>query len=277
MNHDMEFVFRPEVQTLFDHFCSLHGIRIAFFSPEGIELRVGQDRSNGCSYCRLLRRELGYEHACLQLDADRRAEAQQLPGGLLSYPCHGGMIEAIMPVRVGGRLIGFAMIGQFTVCCVIPGAVLKRARSSSVRRKLQAAFDDVPKFPPESVRHILGLFEVIVRFIAEHHMIERKDVLAPILAHLRRNPEQRLTLTRAAAMAGRTPASLSHLFRRELKTSFQRCRIEGILDKADAYFRDVPGIRVKEVANLLGFDDPLYFSRLYRRHRGHPPSQRGVR
>jgi len=38
---------------------------------------------------------------------------------------------------------------------------------------------------------------------------------------------------------------------------------------------------VKEVAERVGFEDPLYFSRLYRKHRGSSPSatrgQKGVR
>jgi len=51
-------------------------------------------------------------------------------------------------------------------------------------------------------------------------------------------------------------------------------RIEMALDKADEYFRNDAGMRVSEVASRLGFDDPLYFSRLYRKHRGVPPSRR---
>jgi len=33
------------------------------------------------------------------------------------------------------------------------------------------------------------------------------------------------------------------------------------------------GVTVREIAFELGFKDPYYFSRLYRKHRGHPPSQ----
>ena len=111
--------------------------------------------------------------------------------------------------------------------------------------------------------------------LSPRDMIELKDVLGPILRRLREHPDQRLTLTHAAAMVGRSPTTLSHLFRRKLGKSFRTVRIELAMEKADEYFRTVPGIRVKEVARRLGFDDPLYFSRLYRRYRGRSPSYWG--
>ena len=47
--------------------------------------------------------------------------------------------------------------------------------------------------------------------------------------------------------------------------------LNGLL--ADDLFRTRREVTVREVAFELGFKDPYYFSRLYRKHRGHPPSQ----
>jgi AraC-like DNA-binding protein len=266
----MEFVFSPEVQAIFDHFCALHGIRIAFHTTLGEELRVGQSRPL-CAYCRILRRSLGYTDTCLRLDRARRREAAAPGGGLVAYECHGGMLEAIMPVRAAGRLLGFVMIGQFRSRKSPPPAVLDRARRGGVAAAVRRAFDAAPGFPRGRVRHVLGLFEVLVRFIAERRLVEVEDALTPVLDRLRERPEERLTLPHAAALVHRSPSTLSHLFRRRLGKSFRRLRAELALDRADELFRETPGLRVKEVAYRLGFDDPLYFSRLYRKYRGVPP------
>lgn len=271
MAGELEFIFRPAVQAIFDHFCVLHGIRIAFYAPDGAELRVGRARSN-CRYCRLLRGKLGYEELCRRLDRRKRQEAERSERGLIAYECHGGMTEAIMPVRISGRLLGFVMIGQFRSRRALPVVVLRRSRSRRMAGSVSSAFAGTPYFPAGRVRHVLGLFELLVRFIAEGHMIELKDVIGPVLAHLREHPEERLPLSRAALMVRRSPTTLSHLFRQTLGKSFRQVRTEMALDKADEYLRTVPGIRVAEVAFRLGFDDPLYFSRLYRRYRGVPPS-----
>ena len=273
----LEFVFHPQVAAIFDHFCDLLGLRITFYSASGAELRVGEARPN-CQYCHLLQRRLGYMQICIRLDQRRREEARGLHAGLLSYECHGGMVDAVMPVHLGGRLIGFVMMGQFRTRTSPPGPMLRKARAARVVGRLLDAFALVPRFSPERVGHVLGLFELLVQFIADRRMIQLKDVIGPLLARLRECPEEHMPLSAAAAMVGRSPTTLSHLFRRTLGKSFQQVRIEMALDKADEYFQNIAGIRVSEVAARLGFHDPLYFSRLYRKHRGVPPSRRkGVR
>ena len=138
--NDLEFIFHPGVQAIFEHFNMLHHIRIAFYSPAGVELRVDRIRPN-CAYCRLLRGRLGYENQCLRLDQVRRNKARQLPHGLLTYQCHGGMTEAIMPVRVNGQLLGFAMIGQFRIRKAVPQGILRKVKNAGARRRLEAAFE----------------------------------------------------------------------------------------------------------------------------------------
>lgn len=269
----LEFVFHPQVEAIFDHFCDLHDIRLGFYTAGGGELRVGKARSN-CRYCHMLQTRLGYRETCIRLDRQRQGEAEGLQTGLLFYECHGGMIDAVMPVRLGGRVIGFVMIGQFRTGASPPAAVLRKAKTGRIVGRLLDAYAEAPRFSPEQVRHLLGLFELLVQFIAERRMIQLKDVLGPLLARLREHPEERLPLSTAAAMVGRSPTTLSHLFRRTLGKSFREVRIQAALDKADELFRTYPEMRVSEVATRLGFDDPLYFSRLYRKYRGFPPSRR---
>lgn len=268
----LEFNFHPQLQAIFDHVCALHHIRIAFYAPSGEELRVGQARPN-CRYCRLLRRQLGYEQACLQLDARQRQQAQTMDEALV-YECHGGMTEAILPLRVDSRLLGFVMIGQFRMRIAPPTAILRKARAKGVgRATLEKVFGQTPVFSPAQIRHLLGLVELLVQFIGDRRLVELKDVLGPILTRLREHPECHLSLSEAALLVGRSPTTLSHLFRRRLGRSYRELRTETLLARADELARRVPSIRVSEVAARLGFQDALYFSRLYRKHRGQPPTQ----
>ncbi|MDD2708363.1 MAG: PocR ligand-binding domain-containing protein [Verrucomicrobiae bacterium] len=271
MNEDMEFVLRPEAQAIFDHFCALLGIRIAFYTPEGKELWVGQ-RKPGCRYCRLLRGKLGWGRRCLALDAAQRTEAVKRRT-LVEYVCHGGLHEAILPVYSVGRLIGFIMIGQFRSVGSAPGGVMREWAGRYPGGELRKAFREVACVAPGKVRDVMGLFEVLVQFISSQRLIHLKDAVGPVLARMREKPEERLTLGQAAAMVKRSPSAFSHLFRRATGRSFKRTQVEARLERADEYFRANPGMTVREVAFKLGFDDPLYFSRLYRKHRGRPPSR----
>ena len=268
----MELVFRPGVQVIFDHMAALHGLRIAFFSPDGTELRVGQSRGN-CGYCELLRDSLGLGGACRALDERRRLQAAT-SRSVVAYDCHGGMTEAILAVRVAGRLLGFVMIGQFRSRRTPPAALLAQARKTGVpASRLTTAYARTPYLSRARINSLLGLFQVLVEFIAEHRLISIEDRLAPLLARLRERPEERLALSQAAALAGCSTTTLSRLIRQKLGQSYQSLRIGLALEKADALLRTAPELRVSDVAYRLGFEDPLYFSRLYRRHKGIPPRE----
>jgi AraC-like DNA-binding protein len=269
MQRDMDFVLRPAVQAIFDHMAALNGARIAFYTPDGAELSVGQARGS-CAYCRRLRRGLGYEAACQALDRRRQREAAER-GRLVAYECHGGMTEAIIPVHIAGRLMGFVMVGQFRCRTRPPAAVLEKARAAGVVRALETAFARAPRYSRAQVQHLVGLLDVLVQFIADHHLVGVEEALLPLLARLREQPEERLALPHAATLAGCSPATLNRRFKRKFGRSFRAVKTELAMQRADELFREAPELRIGEVADRLGFDDPLYFSRLYRRHRGTSP------
>ena len=265
MQHSLEFIFHPEVQAILDHFCGLLGVRIAFFTPAGKETQVGKNQSI-CAYCRILRSKLGYDEMCSTLDASVRQKAAK-SGALQSYTCHGGMVEAVMPLVVSGRLIGFIMIGQFRQRA-IPPANIQRKAPAALRSKLTRAFTLTPRLTPSQVGHALGIFELLVRHIAEKRLVNVNDAIQKVLDQLRDAPESRLCLQEAASLAGCSPAAFSRLFQKTVGLSYGQKRIQLLIEKADALFKENPGIQIQEVAFRLGFDDPLYFSRLYRKKRG---------
>lgn len=265
MRHSLEFVFQPETQAILDHFCGLVGVRIAFFSPEGKERQVGKGRSM-CDYCRMIRGKLGYDVLCRTLDASVSREVAK-SGRLKSYVCHGGMIEAVMPVVVSGRTIGFIMIGQFRRRDKPPATILRKS-PPGLRSRIERAYARTPRMTADQLRHTLGMFELLVRYVSDRRLVTVHDAIEPILHRLRESPESRVSLQEAAAFAGCSPAVLSRLFRKTLGKSYSQTRTELLLDRADELFREHPGILIQDVAYRLGFDDPLYFSRLYRKKRG---------
>lgn len=91
--------------------------------------------------------------------------------------------------------------------------------------------------------------------------------------HLAAHPGEPFNLTRLAAHCGLSSSRLSHLFQTELGTTPQRFSEKIRLEFAGQLLAQT-NLSVAEVAQEVGFADPLYFSRRFRRAFGHPPSDR---
>ena len=98
------------------------------------------------------------------------------------------------------------------------------------------------------------------------------DVVAPVIAWMNEHVDAPLRLADAARLVHRSPSTVSHQFRARLGRSFQEVRTSLKLDRAEVLLATVPGMTVQEAAARAGFADPLYFSRLFKKHRGRPPS-----
>lgn len=268
------YIFNPELQQLLDHFCALFDIRIAFFSAQGEELKVGEHRRQLCGFCRILRGTPGFEQRCKKLDKQKRKEAAA-SGDMVSYECHAGLTEAIMPVRIGEEVIGFVMIGQFRCRRKMMSRMDRGWQKSESGGRLPQEFELLPYFSKTKAGHLLFLFKTLVTLMESRRLVElgHRSSVHIILAHMETDPAAPLSLTQAAELINRSPSTVSHSFKQVFGKSFKLVLTELRLEKAEEMLRFRPGITVKETAYALGFNDPLYFSRLFRKHRGYPPSE----
>lgn len=90
------------------------------------------------------------------------------------------------------------------------------------------------------------------------------------VSYLAVHPSKPFRLEQLATHCGLSSSRLSHLFRAELGTSPQAFSEKIRMDYAQDLLKQT-NLSVAEVAAEVGFDDPLYFSRRYRRAFGHAP------
>ncbi len=282
MQDKLTFIFRPEVQEIFNHFTALFDIRIAYFAPDGRELKVGMERP-WCEYCRLVRQVLEDEAQCLAQDRDCR-EAAARQHRLITYRCHAGLTEVIKPLYFDDVLQGFIMIGQIRTNLVLPADKVQRWQMETFAEgqgseSLRAAFESIPLIGMERFNHITGLFSTIVDYVVQQHFIairgqKRTSVLVD---WLRQHYMEDTTLEVAAGMVGLSPSRLAHLLRAEQGLSFKQLQLSIRLTQARSLLEHANGLSIKEVARRCGFEDPLYFSRVFRKAFGCAPSDHEAR
>ncbi len=273
-NGNLKVLLNESVQSALDNFSGCFGARIAYFATDMRELKVGQ-KKRMCRYCSLIRSRLYGDGRCLEQDRAKLQEASER-GSLLSYTCHGGLVEAIIPVYADGVLIGFVMTGQFRTVSAPPKGVLDDwTRRFGKAAEIKSAFMEVPEISSVKLPSMLGLFSMLVRSIAKEGIagIQGDMLVEKVLDRIRRDPANPPTLAEAARLAGRSRSSVSHAFKARLGRSFKSYVIDMRLARAEEILCNSPGSTVKEAASRIGFQDEFYFSRIFRKYRGFPPSE----
>lgn len=167
------------------------------------------------------------------------------------------------------------MIGQFRCSRQPDTKVLSDARKAKIEPELREAFQQLPYFDQKRKQHLLGLFATLVDYIITKEIVsvQGERIISRVMAYIEQHFDRQIRLTEAAKAVGRSCSSVSHAFNAYLNTSFSRTVIETKLNRAEEYFRQSPELSIGEVADRIGYRDQLYFSRLYRKYRGIPPSE----
>jgi AraC-like DNA-binding protein len=268
----LEIIFDESVQKIFDYFAESFEIVIIFYSADGRILRRGLNRSNS-DFCSLIQKLYG-PLKCTSMDKEK-CDACLKEKKIINYQCHAGIEEAVGPIFIRGYLAGFVMIGQFRSENAISPAVLEDARQKGIEKELRKAFNKLPCYDHHKVKSILGLFSILTDYITAKEIVDIKGELLvnKAILFLKKNVNRNISLKELSRYCSRSPSSISHTFKKVLGKSFKQSQIEIKLEKAEDYLKNTPALSIEETAFKLGFNDPFYFSRLYKKYRGFPPSK----
>lgn len=97
--------------------------------------------------------------------------------------------------------------------------------------------------------------------------------LEPVLAALSHRPSHPWDIDVLASLIGVTPQHLGRLFRRSLGQSPLEYLVRLRLNRALQLLLERPDLRIHEVGEAVGYPDPNYFIRLFRRREGRTPGQ----
>jgi len=273
MNKVLDIILHDEIQKIFDNFTASFGIGILFYSLDGKILRHKQGRVNS-KFCELIQNKVFDKNKCFSMDESKCRECASQKK-IINYLCHAGIEEAVAPIFIETQLVGYAMIGQFRSSEILPPAVLKIAKEKGCKAELLEYFYELPYYNKLKIKNILGLFTILVDYIITKEIISVKGerLINKTLAYIEQHIHRPISLDEVAKNAGRSRSSISHSFKKILGKPFSKVVIEAKLSKAEEYFKIAPHLSIGEVAFKLGYKDPLYFSRLYKKHKGISPSE----
>lgn len=115
-------------------------------------------------------------------------------------------------------------------------------------------------------------FQSITKALRQKHVDRRGYVVKNVLVYLEDHYYEDISLKDAANEAGMTPQYFSTIFKQAIGQNFVEWLSEYRIQKAKEYL-DEPGAVIKEVCFRVGYNDPNYFSRIFKKISGMTPKE----
>lgn len=131
-----------------------------------------------------------------------------------------------------------------------------------------------PSFEHISASLLQELLFTVSRKLSIREQVERLNpqerMLYASFHLLHKNYARKLTVRELAAQAGFSASRFTSIFKQYTGVSPQQYLIRYRLQKAKDLMRHTQ-LNIRQIASLVGFDDQLYFSRLFKKHEGVAP------
>lgn len=102
--------------------------------------------------------------------------------------------------------------------------------------------------------------------------LERQQLVDKIKLYIETNYREDLTINGIAEAFFSSPATVSRIFKEQLGESPINYLIRYRLEKAKVLLDSADDISIKETAHLIGYEDALYFSKLFKKYYGSSPT-----
>jgi len=102
--------------------------------------------------------------------------------------------------------------------------------------------------------------------------IKHKDVIFKSIDYIRKNYMRKITLYEVAACVYLSPSYFSKIFKQEIEMSFNTYLNHIRIEMSKKLLAD-PSIAIVDVANIVGFEDQSYFSKVFKKMTGQSPKK----
>lgn len=126
----------------------------------------------------------------------------------------------------------------------------------------------------ELMANIWDIVERITKHVQKKaQKVDNPSFIKSIELYVEQNITEPISLQSVCLMFGVSQTYLSRLFRKYKKMSFNEYITLTRIEMAKRIMEKSPSILLKDVAVLVGYNDPFYFSRVFRSITGIPPSE----
>lgn len=172
------------------------------------------------------------------------------------FKCPAGFTKMIVPMLLKGEVLGVLFAGENNC------SRLDKDRLQSVSKLLY-----------QMINYIIESESGSLKYFKTSSMTHQQEMLHRVIKYLQANYHKtEISLKDVARDNGVSYHYLSHLFKKELNTSFVKYRMNFKMEMAAKLLKNLRQT-VSEISYMCGFNDPAYFSKVFKTSYGCSPGE----
>jgi AraC-like DNA-binding protein/ligand-binding sensor protein len=282
MNAFEQLAAMPALRRLSDLVWRTFGVNTGIVSMDGRQMLSFDKAERAQPFCGALQKRPGGAELCTLCDRSKFLEARREPQ-ILSYRCHAGLREFIIPIIRNGQPIALLQCGQ--VHDRSPTMTEWRNVRASLQQagirgaSLGAAFRRNRVLGSGQQRDLLTLLELVAARLAQADERELRPAsgetqveLGRAFTYIEAHLAERLSVADVARATGLSSRSLMRRFRSEIGTSVVEFILNRRMSRARELLRQTDR-SCAEIAFECGFGSVQHFNRVFRRFQGTTPTR----
>lgn len=255
-------VDEEKLYVLLKDFHQLTGLKVSF--SKDYDTPILGVPHNICALCRYKQNDREFYLRCKASDKKAYDIASRSDEPYI-YECHYHLTEALQPVVVYGKHVGYFQIGQMLTD---RDKFIRLNRPTDYELSL---LDDLASPSLETLRSAAAILSSLAKYtvIDRYIGLSAQQNLDAVLEYIEEHYREHITVADLCRIFHYSRPSLFMHFKNELNQGITSYINDLRLEKSKALLEEHS---VKEVASLVGFEDANYFSRIFKKKYGVSPS-----
>lgn len=270
----MEFIFKKEqLMELISNFYILTKIRIVIFDTEFN--KVAAFPENECEFCSKIRQKKEGDFLCNQSDREA-CKLCASKNALHIYKCHAGLIEAVSPLKMNDITLGYIMFGQ-----IVEKKDKKNNKDTIInylsqytdKTEAEYLFSGLVSKSDKQISAAAKIMESCACYLCVRELVkfDSGDLIFLLDSYINNHITEDLSVKQLCEKFEISKNKLYSISNQIYGTGIADYIRKKRVALAQKYLKQ--GKSVAEAAELSGFYDYNYFSKIFKRETGVMPSK----
>jgi len=279
----------------------LSGMGICIYDMSYFSYQIGElslhwyYKSHNSPICILTKLDDRRHKGCITIEHNRLYKAMNQSEGFCIEKCHSGLVDIVIPIRLGNNLIGGIFIGQVFLEEVPPFSLYEKFFGKDENIDLNDVKREVDNVPIKSYKELLYWAEIgkiLATFIVREveffklknkdkniyyvsrldHLLGLSEPIQRAVNIIRQRSIKGVTLEEVATAVGYSPTYFSKVFKKEVGISFAEAVRLSRIELAQ-YLIKTSSKSICEIAYEVGYSDFPSFVRAFKKVTGMTPRE----